>query len=169
MVVAQLAKKYSKFYGTRKFIAVITTVHHWTLSWAIWIVPTHSTYSLILVLILSFHLRLGIPSAFLIPRMCVTCFENVALLEVITSVIFYGEFRSWSSSVCATSISRETVRMNNFNRTFWVMLQVHFLSYEKIFSGLPLAAPAWDSHLCKDCTTHFGLEWVWFCNWQFSC
>ena len=59
----QLVKKFPAFYGTRRFITALTTVRHLSLSWAS---PIQSTYphptSWRSILILSIHLRLGLPS-----------------------------------------------------------------------------------------------------------
>jgi len=59
----QLVKKFPAFYGTRRFITALTTVRHLSLSWAS---PIQSIYphptSWRSVLILSTHLRLGLPS-----------------------------------------------------------------------------------------------------------
>ena len=59
----QLVKKFPVFHGTRRFITALTSVHHLSLSWAS---PVQSIYphptSWRSVLILSTHLRLGLPS-----------------------------------------------------------------------------------------------------------
>ena len=59
----QLIKKIPAFYGTRRFITALTSVHHLSLSWTS---PIQSTYphptSWRSILILSTHLRLGLPS-----------------------------------------------------------------------------------------------------------
>jgi len=59
----QLVKKYHAFHGTRRFITAITRVRHLSLSWAS---PIQSIYphpiSWRSILILSTHLRLGLPS-----------------------------------------------------------------------------------------------------------
>ena len=58
-----LVKKFPTFYGTRRFITALTSVHHLSLSWAS---PIQSIYlhptSCRSILILSTHLRLGLPS-----------------------------------------------------------------------------------------------------------
>jgi hypothetical protein len=61
--VAQLLKNFPTFYGTRKFITVFARALHWSLSWArlIQYIPPHPI-SLRSILILSSHLRLGLPS-----------------------------------------------------------------------------------------------------------
>ena len=59
----QLVRKFPAFHGTRRFITALTSVHHLSLSWAS---PIQSIYphptSWKSVLILSTHLRLGLPS-----------------------------------------------------------------------------------------------------------
>ena len=59
----QLVKKFPAFHGTRRFITAHTSVRHLSLSWAN---PIQSIYphptSWRSVLILSTHLRLGLPS-----------------------------------------------------------------------------------------------------------
>ena len=59
----QLVKKFPAFHGTRRFITALTNVRHLSLSWASLIqsIYQHST-SWRSVLILSTHLRLGLPS-----------------------------------------------------------------------------------------------------------
>jgi hypothetical protein len=61
-----LSKKYCFLYGTLKFITVFTKARHWTPSWASWIqfapsIPVSQRSSLML----SSHLRLGLPSGLL--------------------------------------------------------------------------------------------------------
>ena len=60
----QLVKKFPEFHGTRRFITALTGVRHLSLSWAS---PIQSIYphptSWRSVLILSTHLRLGLPSS----------------------------------------------------------------------------------------------------------
>ena len=62
----QLVKKFPVFHGTRRFITVLTSVRHLSLSWAN---PIQSTFphptSWRSILILSTHLRLGLPSGLL--------------------------------------------------------------------------------------------------------
>jgi hypothetical protein len=41
--VAKLLKKFPTFYGTRRFIIVLTITRHWSLSWARWIQRTSPT------------------------------------------------------------------------------------------------------------------------------
>ena len=59
----QLVKKFPAFYGTRRFLTAITSARHLSLSWAS---PIQSSYptptSWRSILIVSSHLRLGLPS-----------------------------------------------------------------------------------------------------------
>ena len=62
----QLVKKFPAFHGTQRFITALTSVCHLSLSWAspiqsIYPHPTSCRY----ILILSTHLRLGLPSGLL--------------------------------------------------------------------------------------------------------
>ena len=63
----QLVKKFPAFHGTRKFITTLTSIRHLSLSWAS---PIQSIYphptSWRSILILSTHLRLGLPSGLLL-------------------------------------------------------------------------------------------------------
>jgi len=59
----QLVKKFPAFHGTRRFINAFTSVRHLSLSWASPIQSIHPhPNSWRSILILSTHLRLGIPS-----------------------------------------------------------------------------------------------------------
>ena len=62
LTVLHLVKKFPAFHGTRRFITALTTVRHLSLSWAspIQSIYPHST-SWRSILILSTHLRLGLP------------------------------------------------------------------------------------------------------------
>ena len=62
----QLVKKFPAFHGTRRFITTLSSVRHLSLSWAspIQSIYPHTT-SWRSILILSTHLRLGLPSGLL--------------------------------------------------------------------------------------------------------
>ena len=62
LTVLQLVKKFPAFHGTRRFITALTSVRHLSLSWAS---PIQSISSWRSILILSTHLRLGLPSGLL--------------------------------------------------------------------------------------------------------
>jgi len=64
VLVSQVVKKFPALYGTRKFITMFTRVRHWSLSWVKCVRSTPSNpISLRSSLILSFHVRLGLPSS----------------------------------------------------------------------------------------------------------
>ena len=63
---SQLVKKFPAFHGTRRFITALTSGRHLSLSWAspIQSIYSHPTFWRS-ILILSTHLRLGLPSGLL--------------------------------------------------------------------------------------------------------
>ena len=104
----QLVKKFPAFYGTRSFITALTSVRHLSLSCAS---PIQSTYppptSWRSILILSTHLRLGLPSGLfpygfptktlyapLSSPICATCPAHLILLDFIIRTILGEEYRS---------------------------------------------------------------------------
>ena len=64
----QLVKKFPAFHGTRRFITALTSLRHLSLSWAspIQSIYPHPTFWRS-ILILSTHLRLGLPSGLSFP------------------------------------------------------------------------------------------------------
>ena len=110
----QLVKKLPAFHGTRRFITALTGVHHLSLSWAS---PIQSIYphpiSWRFILILSTHLRLGLPSGLfpsdfptktlytpLSSPIRATCPAHPILLDFITYTILGEQYKSFSSSLC---------------------------------------------------------------------
>jgi hypothetical protein len=111
----QLVKKFPAFYVIHRFITTFTSVHHLALSWAssIQSIPSPPTF-LRFILILSFHLLLGLPyglfpSGFptktlytphLFPTHA-TSPAHLILLSFITLTIVGEEHRLLSSSLCS--------------------------------------------------------------------
>ena len=110
----QPVKKFPAFHGTPRFITALTSVRHLSLSWAS---PNQSTYphptSWRSILILSTHLRLGLPSGLfrsgfptknlytpLSSPIRATCPVHLILLDFITRTILGEEYKSFSSSLC---------------------------------------------------------------------
>jgi len=110
----QLVKNFPAFHGTRRFITALTSVRHLSLSWAspIQSIFPHPTSSRS-ILILSTHLRVGLPSG-LLPSgfptknlytpfyspICATCPAHLILLYFITHTILGEGYKSFSSSLC---------------------------------------------------------------------
>ena len=119
----QLVKKFPAW--TRRFITALTSICHLSLSWAS---PIQSTYphptSCRCILILSTHLRLGLPSG-LFPSgfptktlyaphsspIRATYPAHLILLDFNTCTILGEEYRSFSSSLCAVEYYSEQWRL----------------------------------------------------------
>ena len=109
----QLVKKFPAFHGTRRFITALTSVRHLSLSWTSPIQSTqpHPT-SWRSILILSTHLRLGLPSGLFISRfltktiytplsspILATCPAHL-MLHFITRTILGEQYKTFISSLC---------------------------------------------------------------------
>ena len=109
----QLVKKFPAFHGTRRFITALTSFRQLSLSWAS---PIQSIYphptSWRSVLILSTHIRLGLPGGLfpsgfptktlytpLSSPIRATCPAHLILLDFITGTILGEEYLSFSSSL----------------------------------------------------------------------
>ena len=101
-------------FGTRKFLTVLTSVRHLSLSWANSIQsPQHPQTSWRSILILSSHLRLGLPNGLfpsgfptrtlctpLPSRIRAICHVHLILLDFTTRTILGKGYSSLSSSLC---------------------------------------------------------------------
>ena len=112
---SQLFKWFPIFYGTRKFFTAFTNARHLSLSWGISI-QSRTSYptSWRSILILSSHLRLGLPGGLflsgfptktlythLLSPVSATCSANLILLDMTTRMTLGEEYRSLSSSLCS--------------------------------------------------------------------
>ena len=127
----QLVRKFPAFHGNRRFITAPTSVRQLSLSWAS---PIQSIYphpiSWRSILILSTHLRLGLPSG-LLPSGFPTktlytrlsspiraiCPAHLILLDFITRTILGEDYKSLSSSLC--NLLHSPVNNNNNNNNYF--------------------------------------------------
>ena len=111
----QPVKKFPAFHGTRRSITAFTSARQLSLSWVslMQYIPPHPT-SWRFILMLSSHLRQGLPSALfpsgfptktlytpLLSPIRATCPAHFILLDFISRTILGEEYRSLSSSLCS--------------------------------------------------------------------
>jgi len=131
----QLVKKFPAFHGTRKFITALTSVRHLSLSWAS---PIQSIYphrtSWRSFIILSTHLRLGLPSGLLLSG-----FPTKTLVTVYKKwEAFFLECRRiysdlWSKPSIKCEMKFETTSFLNVFHMLFVHLSDYSLCYRTLF------------------------------------
>jgi hypothetical protein len=158
LTVTQLVKKLPAFYGTRIFITLFTTARHWSLPWVSCIqsTPSHSA-SLKSILILSSHLRLGLPSGFAPSGFCdknFACNSHFIpsyyipypshLFDWIVLITIGEVYKLWSSSLCsllrppaASSVLYPNILLrilfwNNLRSNHSVRYQISNPSYQRV-------------------------------------
>jgi hypothetical protein len=114
----ELLKKFPVFYGTRRFITAFTRARHLSLSRArlIQSMPPHPT-SRRSILIVSFHLRLGLPSGLLpsgFPTIYIQC-GKILWTGVRYFVCAYKPITCNSQCVCHTGVWTKIM----WWQTFW--------------------------------------------------
>ena len=143
----ELVKKFPAFHGTRKFITALTSVRHLSLSWAS---PIQSIYphptSWRSTLILSTHLRLGLPSVLLpsgfpsktlytsFPHPYAPYAQPISFFSILSPAQYWVRRSSLPKSDntqrgCLTSKSQQGVRYQDRQHHYQLQQDLHFLRF----------------------------------------
>ena len=127
VLLEKLIKKFPAFYRTPKFITVLTSARHLSLSWANSIQsPQPLPTSWRSILILSSHLRLGLPNGSfpqvsppkpLPSSIRATCPANLILLDFITRTVLCGLTLYERNTHFMLSRQSETIKRDLVNAT----------------------------------------------------
>jgi len=123
----QIVKKFPAFHGTRRFITALTSVRHLYLTWAS---PIQSIYPLPTswrsILILSTHLRLGLPSGLFLSG-----FPTKTLHTTLSSPI---------RATCPAQL----ILLDFYHKSqYWVRSTNHLAPRYAVSSIAPLPRPSW--------------------------
>jgi hypothetical protein len=95
--VAQLLTNFPTFYGTRRFITLLTRTLPWYLYWATWIQSiSHHPVSLRSILILPFHLRVSLPRVVFVPGFPIEIPYALILSPCVLHAVPIASSSSWS-------------------------------------------------------------------------
>jgi len=106
----QLVKKFPAFHGTRRFITALKRVRHLSLFWAssIQSIYPHPT-SWRSTLILSTHLRLGLPSVLLPSQSCWCCYIKSKDMKILQIIGLRMSAVKWNVPETCFRLLRETL------------------------------------------------------------
>jgi hypothetical protein len=107
--IVQLLKNFPAFYGTRRFITMFTRALHWSLSWArsVQSIPSHPC-----ILILSTHLRLGLPSDHFPSGFPTNILWAFLFSPFVLPALPISSSLTWSFSLCLLHVTHLFFRKN---------------------------------------------------------
>jgi hypothetical protein len=149
LIVTQLVKNIVS-YGTRRFITVFTKARYWTLSWASWIQFAPSIpISLRSILMLSSHLRLGLPSGLLPSGLPTKMRWQLRKQKGTISSISDGERQIWTTP--NTSVSEGSVSHNDAIPEIFTAMKI---PVEFFWLITPCSDVVWCQRFGGQCCSH---------------